>query len=135
MPHATSAAAFYASSDSYRAWSRPPNDSGGATALPRSGDRDRFADTAAAVPVINLCPRRPSSGPEEEGFADANDATGLGAFYRRYLRDRPLRSDGQGGVAEFFVPGSPTFVRAAQPALLGLATLGGLAVLGTVLSV
>lgn len=70
------------------------------------------------MPILVLFPRRDDDGEAEEGFSTTC-----------------LRADGLGGLAEFFVPGSPTFVRAAQPVILALSTLGGLAVLGALLTV
>lgn len=79
------------------------------------------AASAAAVPLLVLFPL----GEQQQGEEGFSPSTSRCA----------VRTDGMGGLSEFFVPGSPTFVRTAQPALLVLSTLGGLAVLGALLTV
>lgn len=78
------------------------------------------AAVPATVPLVVLFPLAEQQQQGEEAFSSS-----------RYA----VRADGMGGLTEFFVPGSPTFVRTAQPALLVLSTLGGLAVLGALLTV
>lgn len=104
-------------------------------------DEDKDEEEVQVVQVINLCPRRPcdAAAAAAKGFTADRSAgdnnNDFRSFWHNTVRDRPLRMDGRGGLDEFFIPGSPTFVRSAQPVLVGLATIGGLAVLGAVLSV
>lgn len=79
-----------------------------------------------------IYPIRPSS---TAGFADSSHSSPPSLGLLDWPTRRPVRTDGRGGLEEFFVPGSPTFVRAARPAVLALATVAGLAVLAAVLAV
>lgn len=121
-------AAASSSMSTHRPWGRP------VSGIFQSSEE--LSESTAPVPVINICPRR-HADVGDEGFFSLAQTAAPSTFWQWTAQhhQRPVRSDGDGGIAEFFAAGSPTFRRAADPFLIGCATVGGLVVLGTVLSV
>ena len=96
---------------------------------------DSSDDEKEKAEELVIYPVRSSSSATTAGFADHFSSSSSSLGLLDWPARRPVRIDGRGGLEEFFVPGSPTFVRAARPAVLALATVAGLAVLAAVLSV
>lgn len=96
---------------------------------------DSSDDEKEKAEELVIYPVRSSSSTTTAGFADHFSSSSSSLGLLDWPARRPVRIDGRGGLEEFFVPGSPTFVRAARPAVLALATVAGLAVLAAVLSV